>query len=73
MAKKATTHHNSALISGSVIEWGRKRLGKTHEQIADEIGSSVKGEDIAHWEADQNLPDFRKAQKLAVALHIPFG
>lgn len=73
MAKKATTPHNSALISGTVIEWARKRLGKTHEQIADEIGSSVKAEDIAQWEADENLPDFRKARKLALALHVPFG
>ena len=73
MAKKATTPHNSALISSSVIEWARKRLGKTHEQIADEIGSSVKAEDLAQWEAGENLPNFRKAQKLAVALHIPFG
>ncbi len=73
MAKKSITPHNTALISGSVIEWARNRLGKTHEQIADEISNSIKAEDIAHWEADQNLPDFRKAQKLAVALHIPFG
>jgi len=73
VAKKATTPHNSALISSSVIEWARKRLGKTHEQIADEIGSSVKAEDLAQWEAGENLPNFRKAQKLAVALHIPFG
>ena len=73
MAKKATTPHNSALSSSSVIEWARKRLGKTHEQIADEIGSSVKAEDLAQWEAGENLPNFRKAQKLAVALHIPFG
>ena len=73
MAKKTTTPHNSALISGSVIEWARKRLGKTHEKIADEIGSSVKAEDIAQWEADENLPNFRRAQKLAVALHIPLG
>ena len=73
MAKKAATPHNSALISGTVIQWARKRLGKSHEQIADEIGSGVKPQDIAHWESDQNLPNFRKAQKLAVALHIPFG
>jgi len=72
VAKKATTPHNSALISGSVIQWARKRLGKTHEQIADEIGS-VKAEDVARWEVGQNLPDFRNAQKLAIALHIPFG
>lgn len=73
MAKKSKTPHNSALISGNVIEWARKRLGKSHQQIAEELGSSVKPEDIAQWEADKNLPDFRKAQKLAVALHIPFG
>jgi len=60
-------------ISGSVIKWARTRLGKTHEQIADEIGSSLRAEDIAQWEAGENLPEFRKAQKLALALHIPFG
>ena len=74
MAKKAKskTPHNAALISGNVIAWARKRLDRTHQQIADEIGTSVKAEDIAQWEENKNLPDFKKAQKLAVALHIPF-
>jgi Zn-dependent peptidase ImmA (M78 family)/transcriptional regulator with XRE-family HTH domain len=30
-------------------------------------------DDIAQWEGKTALPDFRKAQKLATALHIPFG
>ena len=64
MAKKekSKTSYNSALISGNIIEWSRKRLGRTREQIAEEIGSSVKAKDIAEWESDQNLlkvPDLR--------------
>lgn len=73
MAKKPKVPQNSALISGNVIEWARKRLARTHAQIAEEIGGSVRAKDISGWENGQNLPNFRKAQKLAAALHIPFG
>ena len=73
MAKKSTTPNDPALISGKVMKWGRERLGMTHQQVADELGSSLTANDIAQWENEKIRPDFRKAQKLAAALHIPFG
>lgn len=65
--------NNPALITGDIITWARERLGCSYKQVADEIGASVTADDIAQWEAEKALPDFRKAQKLATALHIPFG
>lgn len=75
MAKKerSKTPNNPALITGDIITWARERLGYSYEQLADEIGPSVTPNDVAQWEDKKALPDFRKAQKLAAALHIPFG
>ena len=75
MAKKEKFKipNNPALITGDIITWARERLGCSYKQVADEIGASVTADDIAQWEAEKALPDFRKAQKLATALHIPFG
>jgi transcriptional regulator with XRE-family HTH domain len=67
------TPNNPALITGDVIKWARDRLGLTQQQVADELGASTKAEHIDHWEKEDSRPDFKKAQKLAVALHIPFG
>jgi len=71
--EKSKTPNNPALITGDIVTWARERLGYSHKQIADEIGTSVTADDIAQWEAEKSRPDFRKAQKLATALHIPFG
>lgn len=71
--KAPKTPNNPALITGDVIKWARDRLGLTQEQVADELGVSIKAEHIDQWEKEKSRPDFRKAQKLAVALHIPFG
>jgi transcriptional regulator with XRE-family HTH domain len=71
--EKSRTPNNPALITGDIITWARERLGYSHKHVADEIGASVTADDIAQWEAQKALPDFRKAQKLATALHIPFG
>ena len=75
MAKKekSKTPNNPALITGDIITWARERLGYSYKQVADEITASVTADDIAQWKAEKALPDFRKAQKLATALHIPFG
>jgi Zn-dependent peptidase ImmA (M78 family)/transcriptional regulator with XRE-family HTH domain len=71
--EKSKTPNNPALITGDVITWARERLGYSCKEVADEIGASVTADDIAQWETEKTLPDFRKAQKLATALHIPFG
>ena len=71
--EKSKTTNNPALITGDIITWARERLGYSYKQVADEIGASVTADDIAQWEAEKTLPNFKKAQKLATALHIPFG
>ena len=75
MAKKekSKTPNNPALITGDIITSAREHLGYSYKQVADEITASVTADDIAQWEAEKALPDFRKAQKLATALRIPFG
>jgi Zn-dependent peptidase ImmA (M78 family)/transcriptional regulator with XRE-family HTH domain len=67
------TQNNPALITGDVVKWARDRLAFTQQQLADEIGTGVKAEHIDQWEKEESRPDFKKAQKLAVTLHIPFG
>jgi DNA-binding XRE family transcriptional regulator len=37
------------------------------------LGKRVKAETIEEWEKEKSRPDFKKARKLAEALHIPFG
>jgi transcriptional regulator with XRE-family HTH domain len=71
--KKTSTPHNSALITGKIIKWARERLGRSQQNIADDLGSGIRAENIDDWEKEKARPDFRKAQKLATALHIPFG
>jgi Zn-dependent peptidase ImmA (M78 family)/DNA-binding transcriptional regulator YiaG len=71
--KAPKTPNNPALITGDVIKWARDRLGLSQEQVADELGTNIKAEHIDQWEKERSRPDFKKAQKLAVALHIPFG
>jgi Zn-dependent peptidase ImmA (M78 family)/transcriptional regulator with XRE-family HTH domain len=65
--------NNPALITGDVVKWARDRLGVTQQQLAEELGTRIKAEDIDRWEKEESRPDFRIAQKLAGALHIPFG
>jgi transcriptional regulator with XRE-family HTH domain len=65
--EKSKTTNNPALITGDIITWARERLGYSYKQVADEIGASVTAEDIAQWEAEKTLPNFKKAQKLATA------
>jgi len=37
------------------------------------LGKRLKAETIEGWEKEKSRPDFKKARKLADALHIPFG
>src|SRR5205809_7825273 len=73
VATKSTTPNNAALISGNVIEWARKRLGITHQQLAAELRSSVEPDDIVQWESEKSRPDFRKAQRPPLLLPVPSG
>ena len=71
--KKSSTPHNAALITGKVVKWARERLGKSQQNIADDLGCGIRAENIDDWEKEKARPDFKKALKLATALHFPFG
>jgi len=71
MVKSKSSPHNAALVTGDVVKWARERLNKSQQEIASDLG--VTDETIHSWETEKVLPDFKTAQKLAVALHIPFG
>jgi Zn-dependent peptidase ImmA (M78 family)/transcriptional regulator with XRE-family HTH domain len=59
-----------AYITPQVVRWARDRVSMSLEQLAEELG--VTPEQIKSWEHDVH-PQFKTAQKLADALHIPFG
>jgi len=73
VAKKSSAPHNAALITGKIVKWARERIGKSQQQIADDLGSGIRAENIDDWEKEKARPDFKKAQKLADSLHVPFG
>jgi DNA-binding XRE family transcriptional regulator len=63
--KKSSTPHNAALITGKVLKWARERLGKSQQNITDDLGSGIRAENIDDWEKEKARPDFKKALKLA--------
>jgi Zn-dependent peptidase ImmA (M78 family)/DNA-binding XRE family transcriptional regulator len=64
---------HAALITGKVVKWARDRLGRSQQNVADDLGSGIRAENIDDWEREKARPDFKTALKLATALHIPFG
>jgi Zn-dependent peptidase ImmA (M78 family)/DNA-binding XRE family transcriptional regulator len=64
---------NQAKINPLILQWARRRLGLTEEQLAQKIGLGAKPQRLQAWEKGQDSPTFRQAQMLARALHIPFG
>jgi len=61
-----------AFITPEVLRWARERSRFSIEEAASK--ASVKPDQLASWEAPgDNRPSFRQAQKLAHALHVPFG
>jgi Zn-dependent peptidase ImmA (M78 family) len=59
-----------AYITPSVLTWAIARSGENREKIAARL--KVKAEDIARWESG-TPPPFKKAEKLASDLRVPFG
>jgi Zn-dependent peptidase ImmA (M78 family)/DNA-binding XRE family transcriptional regulator len=70
---RSITPANTADITGKIVTWARKRLGKSQEEIAKQIGRRFRAAHIEDWEKERTKPPFDKAKKLATALHIPFG
>ncbi len=62
---------DQAFITGSVLEWARKRSGLTKEVLAEKVHATAR--QVTDWENEASSPPFPKAQQLAKILKIPFG
>ncbi|WP_035852066.1 XRE family transcriptional regulator [Deefgea rivuli] len=62
---------STALIKPSLLIWSRQRANLTQQQVADTL--AVKLAKIIAWEAGEEQPTFKQAQKWANATHVPFG
>ena len=62
---------SEALISPRVLSWARRRRDLDADGLARKLG--VKPEKVKAWESGDGRPTFRQAQRMADALHIPFG
>jgi Zn-dependent peptidase ImmA (M78 family)/DNA-binding XRE family transcriptional regulator len=60
-----------ALINPEIVEWARKRIGLSVDQVADSL--DVDRFNVEAWERGRQKPTFSKAEALAKRLRIPFG
>ena len=56
------------MITGEEMRNARKRMGKTQEQLADEMDISLR--QISRFENDENLHRYEKFLELVVALDL---
>ncbi len=63
---------SEALINPQILQWARERSGLSEEELSKKI-NITNPEKIVLWESGEKRPTFLQAQKLAKALHIPFG
>lgn len=56
------------MITGEEMRNARKRMGKTQEQLADEMDISLR--QISRFENDENLRRYEKFLELVVALDL---
>ena len=56
------------MITGEEMRKARKRMGKTQEQLADEMDISLR--QISRFENDENLQRYDKFLELVVALDL---
>jgi Zn-dependent peptidase ImmA (M78 family)/transcriptional regulator with XRE-family HTH domain len=61
----------NALINGDVLRWARERAALPIEEVAGRMNQAPNR--LLAWEAGEDRPTFRQAQKLASIVHIPFG
>ncbi len=62
-----------AKINPAILQWARKRLDLSEEDVARKVGLKDKPQRLRAWEQGEELPTFRQAQELARALQIPLG
>lgn len=60
-----------AHINPQILRWMRERSGLDVGDAAR--AASISPEQLTYWEAGKSQPTFLQAQKLAQALHAPFG
>lgn len=60
-----------AHINPKILRWMRERGGLDVGDAAR--AASISPEQLTHWESGESQPTFLQAQKLAQALHAPFG
>lgn len=60
-----------AYINPKILHWMRERRGLDVSDSARTAG--ILPDQLTRWEAGKNQPTFLQAQKLAQALHAPFG
>jgi transcriptional regulator with XRE-family HTH domain len=60
-----------AHINPKILRWIRERSGLDMGDAARV--ASISPDQLARWEAGESQPTFIQAQKLAQALHTPFG
>ncbi|MGH6637801.1 MAG: XRE family transcriptional regulator [Polaromonas sp.] len=60
-----------AYVNPQILRWMRERNGLSMDEAA--AISGMTSEQLASWEVGESRPTFRQAQKLAQALHTPFG
>ena len=60
-----------AIIQPNIIKWARLRAEVNEAYIAQKI--KINPEKYILWEKGEAYPTFNQAEKLAKALHVPFG
>ena len=60
-----------AYITPEIVTWARKRAGLSVPELAGKL--KIPQQTVYDWEASNSHPAFGLAERLADALHIPFG
>jgi len=60
-----------AFIQPDIIKWARLRADVNETYIAKQV--HIKTDKYVLWEKGEDFPTFKQAEKLAKALHVPFG
>ena len=60
-----------AMVTPEVLTWARQRHEMELTVLASKL--NVKPEAVAAWETGDRRPTFRRAQRFAQSLHVPFG
>jgi Zn-dependent peptidase ImmA (M78 family)/DNA-binding XRE family transcriptional regulator len=61
----------AALVNPDLLRWARERAHLAVDVLAHKVGT--RAEKVAAWETGDMRPTFKQAQKIAHAVHVPFG